>query len=304
MKIKLRDLKKLVRENANGNKPVLKLKLGDLKRLVRESVSKSLAEEFDSVNPMGEPQPTPPPMTAVQCSKCGKQHDPMEDCSMTEDTGTELVSNANPNPQMNANAGNCEYCRLPKARCMCFGVEQGMSETHGILCPDCGEDMESCGCKTVATNEAEGSARTDATCAECGDDMEHCICGKRNKATANEAGEVDGVETSKKSQREEFMSRMKSMTFGQMPPREEFVARVQGEFPMQLKGTDAVVADLAQGGEGNTTGFSMQLDGEDLYEFVEQLLNVANEEGIDPSYSEAADSVASSIMLALGYEWV
>ncbi len=93
------------------------------------------------------------------------------------------------------------------------------------------------------------------------------------------------------------------LSFGEMPSKADFARLVrvnawpEGEpYCMTLRGDDAKVGVLAD--------LPTQFDSpEEAYDGIEKLLNYADQEG-DDTLRETAESLASSIMQTLGFEWV
>lgn len=108
----------------------------------------------------------------------------------------------------------------------------------------------------------------------------------------------------------EYEGKMKSMSYGQMPSKAEFVERTEGQYPypMELVGEDKHAMERAglldiDGVEEFYTGshkFGIKvMNAEAMYAVLEALVERwGNEEDDD------AGDLASGIMGTLGYEWV
>jgi hypothetical protein len=106
----------------------------------------------------------------------------------------------------------------------------------------------------------------------------------------------------------EYEGEMKSMSYGDMPPKAEFVTRTEGQYPypMELVGADQELVQDLLNDEGieefdskyrNKLGVRV-IDAKAMYRFLSGLKE-RYEDGND-----AAGDLASSILGTLGYEWI
>jgi len=115
--------------------------------------------------------------------------------------------------------------------------------------------------------------------------------------------------------------RAQSMSFGIVPPFAEFVAHIRSEdpdegrpylaagqkYPMELtRGDQAIAAriKLKPSGTGDYGKMRYALTDKQLHSALKKLVALGYSDKVDESTQQDAESLASSIMTTLGYEWI